>query len=155
PKMKQALNIFFEDFVNSLELRPYAEELLRKLSQTHKLGLISNFTYAPVVYSSLRKLGISDFFNVVTVSDDNGWRKPHSKIFQDTINRLKVEIGNIVYIGDSPSEDIKGALDAGLKTVFVSSQFYSLNDLMQSGHKPHYIIADLGEVCKDLSPFGS
>ena len=48
--MRMALNVFFQDYVDSLELRPYAEKLLKKASETFKLGLISNFTYAPVVY---------------------------------------------------------------------------------------------------------
>ena len=80
-------------------------------------GLISNFTYAPVIYKSLRQLGINAFFNAVVVSEENGWRKPSSHIFQDALNKLQVQADEAVYVGDSPIEDIKGAKEAGLKTV--------------------------------------
>ncbi len=149
--MKAALNVFFQDFIDSLVLRPCAEKLLKKASDKFKLGLISNFTYAPVVHASLRQLGINHFFNTVVVSEENGWRKPHKKIFTDTLERLQVKPDEAVYIGDSPIEDIKGAADAGFKTVFVLSQFNSLKDLHASGQKPDIIAEDLEEICRNLA----
>ena len=142
--------MFFQDFVDSLELRPCAEALLEKISQTCKLALVSNFTYAPAVYASLRKLGINRFFNVVIVSEENGWRKPHQKIFQDTLRQMQVTAEEAIYIGDSPMEDIKGALQAGLKTIFVSSQFYNLNDLQNSKQEPHIIVDNLEQIYQNL-----
>ena len=47
-------------------------------------------------------------------------------------NKLDVEAKDAVYIGDSPIEDIKGAKQAGLKTIFVPSQFNTLKDLIES-----------------------
>jgi len=146
-----ALNVFFQDFVDSLTLRPYAEKLLKKASETCKLGLISNFTYAPVVHASLRQLGISQFFNAAVVSEENGWRKPHKRIFADALERLQVRAEETVYIGDSPLEDIQGAAAAGIKTVFVQSQFYTLKDLQASGLKPDVIVEDLKEICRNFS----
>ena len=149
--VKAALNVFFEDFVESLELRPYAEKLLKKAAATCKLGLISNFTYAPVVHASLRKLGISDYFNTIVVSEANGWRKPHQKIFKQALLNLQTKPEDSVYIGDSPKEDIKGAVEAGMKAIFVVSQFYSLSDLIASGEKPDLAVKDLQEICKNFS----
>ncbi len=151
PHIKTALNAFFQDYIDSLKLRPFAQKLIRKISETCKLGLVSNFTYAPVIYASLRKLGINEFFSVVLVSDESGWRKPHAKIFQDALRRLQVTAEETVYIGDSPTEDIKGALEAGMKTVFVPSQFYSLKDLSESRQKPDVIAEDLKEIYANLS----
>lgn len=150
-RMKTALNVFFQDYVESLELRPYASKLLKKLVSNHKIGLISNFTYAPVVFSSLRKLGLTKFFNSITVSGENGWRKPHQQIFRDTLQRLKVQFNEAIFIGDSPMEDIKGAKNAGIKTVFVASQFYDINDLNHSKQHPDYIMSDLEEIYNNLS----
>jgi putative hydrolase of the HAD superfamily len=149
-RMNEALNVFFQDFIDSLELRPCAEKFLEKAQETCRLGLVSNFTYAPAVYSSLRKLDISDFFSVIMISHENGYRKPHQKIFQDTLQRLQVKAKEALYIGDSPQEDIKGALKAGLKTIFISSQFYSLSDLQNSKQKPHLTVQSLEEICQTL-----
>lgn len=142
-RIKCALNVFFKAYVDTFELRDGAKKLLKQAGQQCKVGLISNFTHAPVIHKSLRVLGIDTFFNVVVVSEEVGWRKPSPKIFQDALNRLGVEAKDAVYIGDSPSEDIKGAKQAGLKTVFVPSQFNILKDLKESKQKPDHIAKDL------------
>ena len=150
PSIKVALNIFFQDYVDSLELRPCAKRLVRRIAENCKLGLVSNFTYAPVIYTSLRKLGISQFFNAVLVSEDNGWRKPHRRIFHDALRKLQAVADETVYIGDSPIEDIKGAQALGMKTVFVPSQFYSTKNLRERNLKPDFIAEDLHEIYKNF-----
>lgn len=148
--IKTAINIFFEDYLNSLELRRCAKDMLKKTSTDYKLGLVSNFTYAPVIYAGLRKLNINQFFNAVLVSDAVGWRKPHSNIFNEALRRLKVSASETVYVGDSPLEDVKGAKATGMKTVFVSSQFYTLKNLHESQQKPDVIVKNLCELCKQF-----
>ena len=83
PRIKAALNVFFQDFIDTLELREGAKKLLKQSQQRGKVALISNFTYAPVIYKSLRKVGINEFFNAVIVSEEVGWRKTQRQIFQD------------------------------------------------------------------------
>ena len=146
PRVKTAINISFKDYLNSLELRPCAKSILKKLSTNYKLGLVSNFTYAPVIYAGLRKLGINQFFNAVLVSDEVGWRKPHPKIFNQALKRLKVSARETIYVGDSPLEDIKGAKSTGMKTIFVPSQFYSFENLYESREKPDMIVKDICEL---------
>lgn len=73
-RIRTALNEFFQKYLDSLELRPYAKKLIKRIKEHCKLGLISNFTFAPVVYVSLRKLGIIYCFDSITVSHENGWR---------------------------------------------------------------------------------
>jgi putative hydrolase of the HAD superfamily len=150
-RIKCALNVFFKAFVDTFELREGAKKLIKQAQQKCKVGLISNFTHAPVIHKSLRVLGINTFFNVVVVSEENGWRKPSAKIFEDTLNRLGVEAIEAVYIGDSPIEDIKGARQSGLKTVFVPSQFNKLKDLDESQQKPDFIAKDLESILNQLT----
>lgn len=149
-RIKAALNVFFQRYVESLELRPYAKKLLKRIKKHCKLGLVSNFTYAPVVYASLRNLGINQFFDAVVVSADNGRRKPHTSIFQDILAKLQVEAKEAIFIGDSPLEDIKGAQAAGLKTVFIASQFFSVKNLIESGQKPDVITSELDQIYKNF-----
>ncbi len=154
-RVTAALNVFFQDFINKLSLREGAKKLIKQAQKQCKLGLISNFTHAPVIYKSLRKLGISEFFHAVVVSEENGWRKPSPKIFQDALNKLQIPADQAVYIGDSPIEDIKGAKQAGIKTVFVPSQFNTLKDLMESQQKPDFIEKDLLTINQNLSKITS
>ncbi len=150
-RLKAALNVFFQDFIDTLELREGAKKLIKQAKAQCKVGLISNFTHAPVIYRSLRKVGLSEFFNVVVVSEEVGWRKPSSRIFQEALNRLQIKACEAVYIGDSPNEDIKGAKQAALKTVFVPSQFNTLKDLIESKQEPDHIAKDLTAICQSLS----
>jgi FMN phosphatase YigB (HAD superfamily) len=150
PRIKVALNIFFQDYVDSLELRPCAKSLVGRMAENCKLGLVSNFTYAPVIYASLRKLGISQFFNAVLVSHDNGWRKPHRRIFEDALRKLQAVANETLYIGDSPIEDMKGAQALGMKTVFVPSQFYSPKNLCENNQKSDFIARDLHEIYQNF-----
>ena len=152
-RIKTAVNVFFEDYLNSLELRPCVKKLLNKVSTEYKLGLISNFTYAPVIYAGIRKLGINQFFNAVLVSEEVGWRKPNTKIFEETLRRLDAIAEETVYVGDSPLEDIKGAKAIGMKTIFVPSQFYSLESLYKNRQKPDLIAKDICEFHKKFPAF--
>jgi HAD superfamily hydrolase (TIGR01549 family) len=150
-RVKAALNVFFQDFIDTLQLRDGALKLLKQAKRRCTVGLISNFTHAPVIYKSLRKLELNEFFNVVGVSEENGWRKPSGHIFQDALNRLQVGADEAVYVGDSPLEDIKGAKQAGLRTVFVPSQFNTVKDLLDSQQQPDYLANDLPTLCQRLN----
>ncbi len=152
-RLGAALEVFFGDFVDSLELRIGAEGLLRRVRERCKVGLVSNFTYAPAVHAGLARLGIEEYFDVVVVSHENGWRKPHRRIFEDALARLGVDAGDAVYVGDSPLEDIRGAAGVGMRTVFVESQFYGAGDLRVSGEKCDFEAEDLDGVCGCVDKF--
>ncbi|HSV48848.1 MAG TPA: HAD family hydrolase [Candidatus Acidoferrales bacterium] len=150
-RVKTALNMFFQDFLNTLELREGAKKLLKTVASEYRLGLISNFTYAPVIHRSLRKVGIDTYFNAMVVSDDIGWRKPSPKIFQHMLQRLQVTAEETIFVGDSPLEDIKGAMDIGLKTIFIPSQFNTLKNLKESKQQPDCIAKNLQTITKELT----
>ena len=150
-RLKAALDVFFQDYVDMLKLRAGAKKLIKQAKEQCKVALISNFTHAPVIHKSLRKTKINTYFNAVVISEENGWRKPSSHIFQDTLNKLQVQANEAVYIGDSPIEDIKGAKQAGLKTVFVPSQFNTVKELLESLQKPDFIAKDLQSISENFT----
>ena len=149
-RLKTALNSFFQDFIDSLRLRPHAKELIKKAAEHCRVGLVSNFTYAPAIYASLRKLRIDRDFSAIIVSESLGYRKPHAMIFEEALRLLQAKPIEGVFVGDSPSEDIDGAKKAGLHTVFVASRFNTLQDLEDCAAKPDYIFEDLVEICEKL-----
>jgi putative hydrolase of the HAD superfamily len=150
-RIKTAVNIFFEDYLDSLKTRKCAKKLLKALSvENYKLGLVSNFTYAPLIYGALRKTGLNGFFDAVLVSADVGWRKPHVRIFEEALKRLGVKAEEAVYVGDSPEEDVKGAKQLGIRTIYVISQFYPLESLNRSMQNPDAIAKNLCEAGRKL-----
>jgi len=152
-RVKVAVNVFFEDYLSSLENNACTNEILVELSKIYKLGLISNFTYAPVIHGALRKLDLNRFFNAILISEDVGWRKPNRKIFEEALRRLRVMAQETIYVGDCPKEDIGGAAATGMKTVFVPSQFYSLETLIESRLKPDLIVNGICELHRTLPRF--
>jgi putative hydrolase of the HAD superfamily len=150
PRLKAALKAFFQDFINSLKLRPQAKKLIKTAAENSRIGLVSNFTYAPAIYASLRKLGINQYFNAVLVSEEIGWRKPHRIMFDKALRILQVKAEEAIFIGDSPIEDIEGAKTLGIRTIFVESQFNKLANLQKCGVKPDVVVQDPKEVCNKL-----
>lgn len=153
PRIKTAVNLFFKDYLNSIQPRLHARNLLTNLSREYSLGLVSNFTYAPVIYAAARKLRFSKYFNAILVSQAFGWRKPSSRVFNEILKKLNTKAQKAVFVGDSPEEDIGGAQKAGMKAVFIPSQFCSLESSNESRHKPDAIINDLSELSKVLLKF--
>lgn len=96
---------------------PNAQKTLSILrSEGYKLGLISNthWRFLP----SLKKQ-FEGFFDVMTLSYEHGYVKPHASIFVTTLERLKVNPNQSLHVGDDPIADVKGAKDVGMKTAFV------------------------------------
>lgn len=149
-RVKKAVSVFFEGYLSALKLRRLARLTLHKLSGLCYIGLVSNFTHAPVVYAGLRELKINDYFNVVLVSQAIGWRKPSPEIFKETLRRLDVEADEVVFVGDTPREDIQGAKNVGMRTVFIPSQFNSLADMQKADTPPDHYIEDLGDLLEIL-----
>ncbi len=67
----------------------------------------------------LRALGLFELFDAVAVSAIEGFEKPSPKIFERALERLGLEAADVVHVGDSPLEDYRGALDAGLTPVLL------------------------------------
>lgn len=144
--VKKAVNVYFEDYLRSLTARSSALKTLRTLSDFYSLGLVSNFTYSPVIHAGLRRLRLNPYFDVILISQDVGWRKPLPKIFQEALKRLRRDAEETVFVGDNPLEDIQGAKKVGMKAVFIPSQFFTLEDVEKISQKPDIIINSLCEL---------
>lgn len=152
--VRKAVDAFFEGYLRSMRLRDCAKRALDELSINYKLGLISNFTHAPVVEEAIRALELSRYFSVVLISDEVGLRKPHPAIFRTALERLVVRAEEAVFIGDSPKEDVEGAKGVGMKAILVLSQFFTIEDLRSVSAKPDLIVerlCDLPQAVRTLN----
>jgi putative hydrolase of the HAD superfamily len=148
--VRKAVNISFQTYFQSLKARHCASRTLKKLSGVYALGLVSNFTYTPVIYAGVRKLGFSLYFNSILISDDVGWRKPNPRIFEEALKRLNKNVDQAVFVGDNPIEDIRGAKDIGMKAIFIPSQFFTIEDAEKAPQPPDLIINSLCELPRVL-----
>jgi len=120
PRIAAAVNGYFSAFFPYCHLVPGTKEMLESLSCKYRLGLLSNFTHPPAAREILDRVGLTSFFDMVLISGDLGYRKPHSSVFHQLIDNLGVEKNRILYIGDDPESDITGARQAGLQPVWMT-----------------------------------
>lgn len=118
PRISRAVTAYFSPFFEHCHLVPHTLEMLQKVSQHYSVGLLSNFTHAPVAKKLLKLLGLSEFFKVILISGELGYRKPHPSVFRELVEGLGVETQNVAYVGDDPEPDIDGAGRAGLQPIW-------------------------------------
>lgn len=82
------------------------------------LGIVSN-TFIPgeVLDRHLEEEGLLRFFDLRIYSCDVGRRKPSRRIFRAALDGLEVPACEIIFVGDSPKPDIRGANRMGMISV--------------------------------------
>ncbi len=99
---------------------------LDTLRAKFRLAVLSNFDHGPAVEEALAGFGIRDRFDVVVVSADVGWRKPHPEIFQDTLRRMRIGPDQAIFVGDTPEADVLGAQGVGMDVIWINRGIASL-----------------------------
>ncbi len=118
-RIAKAVDAYFSAFTEHAALIPGTLQMLEVLKKDYRLGLLSNFTHAPAAKGILTQLGLTPFFDVILISGDIGYRKPHPITFSTLIERLNVPKEQIVFVGDNPVADIQGSQQAGLQPVWM------------------------------------
>lgn len=122
--------------------------VLEKLkARDYRLAILSD---APALKAWLRltEMGIQNYFDVVVTFSDTRKRKPHELPFKAVLRKLHLRPEEILFVGDQPQRDIKGAKSMGMKTALA---MYGL----QSGYKkylkknePDYVLNDIRDILK-------
>lgn len=89
-------------------------------SQGIELGVLSNFDSR--LYQVLKVLDLAPFFSSVTLSTEVGVAKPDPQIFQAALAKHPVAPGRAWHIGDSFTEDYRGARAAGLTGIWLKRE---------------------------------
>lgn len=118
-----------------------APEILEELYTNYNLYLVSNGAKR-VQDSRLESAGISKYFKDIFISEIVGCEKPNREFFDYCFSRIQdFEREETIIIGDSLSSDIKGGINAGIKTVW----FNPCDENNDTDIKPDYIIKDLSD----------
>ncbi len=95
---------------------PGAEELLKTLSPTHNLYMVTNGT-ALVQQGRIKSSGIAPYFKGIFISQEVGYDKPDKRYFEACFAAMEdVSPETTIIIGDSISSDIRGGENAGIAT---------------------------------------
>jgi HAD superfamily hydrolase (TIGR01662 family) len=114
-----ASDAFCHEFMNYVRIDEGAAEALIKLHGRYRLGIVSNFAITECVTRILDRHGLTSLFDIIVVSAAVNRRKPHPEIFRHALRKLKLKASEVAFVGDTVDADIKGAREAGMKTVYI------------------------------------
>lgn len=117
PRVSEAVEAYFSAFVDNARPLPGTADMLAALKPRYRLALLSNLTHGPAARQILDHLKLSSHFEVLLVSGDLGYRKPHPQVFRRLIDALEVPASSILFVGDDPRTDVQGSLLAGMRPV--------------------------------------
>ncbi len=94
-----------------------AEETLRRLHGRMILAIVTN-GYTSTQHRKLESTGLARFFDLVLTSEEVGEPKPAPGIFRRAAERLALDAGRILHVGDSLESDVAGARAAGFQAAW-------------------------------------
>ena len=120
---------------------PGAEEAVEALSKKYRLFLASNGT-ASVQKGRMTSANLYRFFETVFVSQEIGHNKPSKDYFDACFARIPgFDRTKAMIVGDSLTSDIKGGINAGIRTVWVNPEHKDCGDI-----RPDYEIEALSRL---------
>jgi putative hydrolase of the HAD superfamily len=109
--------IYWNTLMEHMVLEKGLTDLIDQLHQEGiYVGIGTNMT-ADIQYEKIDKLGIGSYFDGFITSEDAGFEKPDVEFFQFCADRAGVSLEECIFIGDNPKLDVKGAADAGMKSI--------------------------------------
>jgi YjjG family noncanonical pyrimidine nucleotidase len=136
-------------FCETAYVRQGAQETLGILSEQYRLGLVTN-GYTEAQRGRLRVAGLLPYFDVVVVSEEIGYSKPDSRIFEHATRELQVSSAETLFVGDSVEHDYRGAMNAGIDFCY----YRTSNVPMDMPVPPKFEINALKELVGLLVPKG-
>ena len=117
---------------------------IRKLSETHRLGIVSNIWAQPARFEhNLQKADIFDCFEHMVWSSAHRKSKPSVALFQIALDYWKLEPEQILYVGDDPIRDVGGSKAAGMNSAWINPNSENLPD---GCPRPDISIANLSDL---------
>jgi FMN phosphatase YigB (HAD superfamily) len=116
---------------------------VRRMASHYRLGLLSNFDDSQCGREVLADTGVAHLFEAVVISAEVRLRKPDRRIFEHMREQLGIAPHEILFVGDTPRDDVLGASGAGMKTVWISK---GLPALPEGIPRPDFIIPDLADL---------
>lgn len=108
----------------AVEIPPHAvagaQELLPALkARGLRVGLISNTGRTPgyALREILERLGLAPFLDVMVFSNEHGYCKPQTSIFEELRRGLDVAYEEMMFVGDNLYVDVHGAQRVGMRAV--------------------------------------
>ena len=135
--------LFLEHATSGIEPTPSTVELLTKLRARVPLGIVTNGP-ADQQMKKVAQLGLTELFprDTVFISGEIGVHKPHPLIFAKALAHFGVQAQDAVFVGDSWTHDVAGAIDAGMRAIWVNGK----GRTSTTDHQPLAVVSVLDEL---------
>lgn len=126
-----------------LSAMPEAEETLSALSTHYHLALATNAEDSDEeqIRAALRQVSLESYLEEIFCTRRLGYHKPEPEYFRRVAELLGVETNQIVMIGDSFINDVRGAVAAGAQGIWLNT--HSIENRQGPGY---FTVHNLGEI---------
>ena len=131
------------------KLREHGKELLRDLKEDlgMYIAVVSNTGSLYQVFDTLKKYGVRQYFDDITLSSITGFRKPNPDIFRVALAQANLDPGECAFVGDTLSRDVVGPRRMGFGRVFKINSFLTpQKDIGKFDVEPDYQVTDIYDV---------
>lgn len=111
---------------------PDTASVLRGVKELgYRIGLISNTGMTPgyTFREYMERLDILGYFDTLTFSDEVRLAKPGRDIFSRTAEALGAPMEQVVHVGDHLTNDVFGAHQVGMKTIWIETAGERLSEV--------------------------
>src|SRR6185437_5715900 len=105
---------------NRLQLYPDVKRVLDELQKKYRLALISD-AQSCYALPEIQAVGLENYFESIVISSLHGFRKPDARLFQQTLDDMKLGPAEVIWVGNDMFRDIYGAQALGIKSIFIDS----------------------------------
>jgi putative hydrolase of the HAD superfamily len=139
------IDVFVTEWNQSVLYLDGLRDWIDALSQRFRLAIVSNTHESRLVPGHLATMGIADYFDVVVLSVDVGWRKPHPAIYAAALQRLGIQARDAVFVGDTHVADYVGPQEVGMTAYLIDPD--GLADV--PSHRRLSSVLDLSQRLRD------
>lgn len=146
PTAMQRFGIRYKERWNHELERLYegTEELLQKLRERYRLGVIAN--QPENARQRLEQFGVLKYFDHLTISGEIGFSKPSPTIFRETIRMTGASAEKCFMVGDKLTNDIAPAKKLGFHTVWVKQEYGGMNRITDESMKPDFTVDSISAL---------
>ncbi|WP_350343988.1 HAD family hydrolase [Proteinivorax tanatarense] len=134
------LYTYLNQYIESTVCYPNVDDVLKLLYGNVRLGIVTNAYDSKEQRQRIRQTGLEEYFDDIVVCSDIGAYKPSKEAFLHLVSKYNFDPLSCLYIGDSEKYDIKGAKNAGLKTIKI------LHGRPQNNSTADFICEDFEEL---------
>lgn len=110
-----------------------------KQNENNSMSILSNtgFIKGVTLRKVLAELNLSDLFDFQLYSDETGFSKPNTALFQLMVNTAmeyrkgRLRLNEILHVGDNPVADLAGAEAAGISSLLINSNAIRIVELIK------------------------